>query len=89
VEEEADDYTRHHGSPAQQPRLGRRSRDARCGLVRTKSGRRPEPTASIMDSQRVKSSTNVPTATQRIDAGKRIVGRKAASSPTPSACSSP
>lgn len=29
-----------------------------------------------MDSQSVKTSTNVPTATQGIDAGKRIVGRK-------------
>jgi transposase len=46
------------------------------GLVRTKSGRHAAPTASIMDSQSVKTSTNVPTATQGIDAGKRIVGRK-------------
>jgi transposase len=46
------------------------------GLVRTKTGRRAEPSASIMDSQSVKTSTNVPTATQGIDAGKRIVGRK-------------
>jgi transposase len=29
-----------------------------------------------MDTQSVKTSTNVPTATQGIDAGKRIVGRK-------------
>ncbi|MEV4274513.1 IS5 family transposase [Actinoplanes xinjiangensis] len=46
------------------------------GLVRNKSGRNTVPTASIMDSQSVKTSTNVPTATQGIDAGKRIVGRK-------------
>lgn len=46
------------------------------GLVRTKTGRKAEPSASIMDSQSVKTSTNVPTATQGIDAGKRIVGRK-------------
>jgi transposase len=46
------------------------------GLVRNKSGRSTEPTASIMDSQSVKTSTNVPTTTQGIDAGKRIVGRK-------------
>jgi transposase len=46
------------------------------GLVRTKTGRTAEPSASIMDSQSVKTSTNVPTATQGIDAGKRIVGRK-------------
>ena len=46
------------------------------GLVRNKSGRTTEPTASIMDSQSVKTSTNVPAATQGIDAGKKIVGRK-------------
>jgi len=46
------------------------------GLVRAETGRRVEPSASIMDSQSVKTSTNVPTATQGIDAGKRIVGRK-------------
>ena len=46
------------------------------GLVRNKSGRTGTPTASIMDTQSVKTSTNVPTATQGIDAGKRIVGRK-------------
>jgi transposase len=46
------------------------------GLVRTKTGRKAEPSASIMDSQSVKTSTNVPAASQGIDAGKRIVGRK-------------
>src|SRR3954447_228469 len=46
------------------------------GLVRKKSGREATPTASIMDTQSVKTSTNVPTATQGIDAGKKIVGRK-------------
>ena len=46
------------------------------GLVRTKSGRSTTPTGSIMDTQSVKTSTNVPTGTQGIDAGKRIVGRK-------------
>jgi transposase len=46
------------------------------GLVRNKTGRNAEPTASIMDTQSVKTSTNVPTASQGIDAGKRIVGRK-------------
>jgi len=46
------------------------------GLVRNKSGREATPTASIMDTQSVKTSTNVPTATQGIDAGNRIVGRK-------------
>jgi transposase len=46
------------------------------GLVRTKTGRRIDPSASIMDSQSVKTSTNVPAATQGIDAGKKIIGRK-------------
>jgi transposase len=46
------------------------------GLVRTKTGRKAEPSASIMDTQSVKTSTNVPTASQGIDAGKLIVGRK-------------
>jgi transposase len=46
------------------------------GLVRTRTGRNADPSASIMDSQSVKTSTNVPTASQGIDAGKRIVGRK-------------
>ena len=46
------------------------------GLVRNKSGRSTTPTGSIMDTQSVKTSTNVPTATQGVDAGKRIIGRK-------------
>jgi transposase len=46
------------------------------GLVRNKTGRRIDPSASIMDSQSVKTSTNVPAATQGIDAGKKIIGRK-------------
>jgi transposase len=46
------------------------------GLVRDHHGRAAEPTASIMDTQSVKTSTNVPLETQGIDAGKKIVGRK-------------
>jgi transposase len=46
------------------------------GLVRDHHGRAVEPTASIMDTQSVKTSTNVPAATQGTDAGKKIVGRK-------------
>jgi transposase len=46
------------------------------GLVRDHHGRTAEPSASIMDTQSVKTSTNVPTDTQGIDAGKKIVGRK-------------
>ncbi|MGW3898521.1 IS5 family transposase [Micromonospora profundi] len=46
------------------------------GLVRDHHGRTIQPAASIMDSQTVKTSTNVPLSTQGIDAGKKIVGRK-------------
>jgi hypothetical protein len=46
------------------------------GLVRDHSGRTTTPTASIMDTQSVKTSTNVPLATQGTEAGKKIVGRK-------------
>ncbi|SCL15059.1 transposase, IS4 family [Micromonospora nigra] len=46
------------------------------GLVRDHHGRTIAPTASIMDSQSVKTSTNVPLSTQGTDAGKKIVGRK-------------
>jgi transposase len=45
------------------------------GPVRNKSGRTTTPTASILDTQSVKTSTSVATTTQGIDAGKRIVGR--------------
>jgi transposase len=46
------------------------------GLVRDHHGRQTEPTGSIMDTQTVKTSTSVPLATQGVDAGKKIVGRK-------------
>ncbi|MGP3963520.1 IS5 family transposase [Nonomuraea sp. 3N208] len=46
------------------------------GLARTKEGRKPEPSACVIDSQSAKTSTNVPLDTQGIDAGKKIVGRK-------------
>ncbi|MEV0396370.1 IS5 family transposase, partial [Polymorphospora rubra] len=46
------------------------------GLVRDHHGRTIQPTASIMDSQSVKTSTNVPLSTQGTDAGKKVVGRK-------------
>jgi transposase len=46
------------------------------GLACVKDGRKPEPTASVIDTQSVKTSTNVPLASQGTDAGKRIVGRK-------------
>jgi transposase len=47
-----------------------------AGLARVKEGRKAEPTACVMDTQSVKTSTNVPLTSQGIDAGKKIVGRK-------------
>jgi transposase len=44
--------------------------------VRTTAGRAAEPTAALVDSQSIRTSTNVPEASQGIDAGKRIKGRK-------------
>lgn len=46
------------------------------GLARVKEGRKPEPTASVIDTQSVKTSTNVPLTSQGTDAGKKVVGRK-------------
>jgi transposase len=46
------------------------------GLARAEEGRNPEPTATIIDTQSVKTSTNVPVTSQGTDAGKKIVGRK-------------
>jgi transposase len=45
-----------------------------AGLVRDHHGRQIEPTASIMDTHSVKTSTNVPAVTQGTDAGKKILG---------------
>ncbi|GHG78553.1 hypothetical protein GCM10018779_58370 [Streptomyces griseocarneus] len=39
-------------------------------------GRNAEPSASVLDSQTVKTSANVHLAGQGTDAGKRIIGRK-------------
>ncbi|MFE9483905.1 IS5 family transposase [Streptomyces spororaveus] len=44
--------------------------------VRRQEGREGEPTACVIDSQSIKTSTNVPASEQGIDAGKKIVGRK-------------
>lgn len=46
------------------------------GLARVKEGRKPEPTASLIGTQSVKTSSNVPLTSQGTDAGKTIVGRK-------------
>jgi transposase len=46
------------------------------GLARIEAGRNAGPTAAVIDTQSVKTSTNPPTATQGTDAAKKIVGRK-------------
>lgn len=44
--------------------------------VREAAGRSAEPTAALVDSQSIRTSGNIPEASQGIDAGKRIKGRK-------------
>src|ERR1017187_991566 len=44
--------------------------------VREQAGRAPDPTAAIIDARVVKTSSNVPEASQGYDAGKRTKGRK-------------
>ena len=45
-------------------------------LARQQAGRNAEPTAAVIDTQSIKTSTDVPTSSQGIDANKKIVGRK-------------
>ncbi len=45
-------------------------------VVREQVGRTAEPTACVIDAQSVKTAYTVPSSTQGIDAGKKIVGRK-------------
>lgn len=47
-------------------------------LARTKEGREPQPSAALVDTQRVKTSTNTPLETQGTDAAKKIVRRRRA-----------
>ncbi|MFJ9900941.1 IS5 family transposase [Streptomyces sp. NPDC091280] len=44
--------------------------------VRRQEGREVDPSACVIDSRSIKTSTNVPAAGQGVDAGKKIVGRK-------------
>jgi len=46
------------------------------GRVRRAAGRAVEPSAALVDAQSVRTSSNVPEASQGIDAGKKIKGRK-------------
>jgi transposase len=45
-------------------------------LARQQAGHNAEPTAAIIDTQSIKTSTDVPTKAQGIDANKKIAGRK-------------
>jgi transposase len=45
-------------------------------LVREVEGRDAEPSACVLDAQSIKTSANVPSAGQGIDAGKKVAGRK-------------
>ncbi|MFF2810350.1 IS5 family transposase [Streptomyces sp. NPDC058000] len=46
------------------------------GLARQQAGKGAAPSACVIDAQSVKTSTGVPAASQGVDAGKKIVGRK-------------
>jgi transposase len=46
------------------------------GLVRTQTGCTPTPTASVIDTQSIKTFTNVPRSSQGLDAGKKNVAAK-------------
>jgi transposase len=50
--------------------------EALRGRVRQAAGRPDEPSAAIVDSETVKTSSNVPESSQGTDANKRIKGRK-------------
>ena len=54
------------------------SRSTTCCATRRAESRavRAQPTAGVVDAQSVKTSANVPVASQGIDAGKKIIGRK-------------
>ena len=47
-------------------------------LARTKEGREPQPSAALVDTQRVKTLTNTPLETQGTDAVKKIVRKRRA-----------
>ena len=53
-----------------------RVHDALVALVRVRAGRRPLPSAAIIDSQSVRAADTVPGATRGYDAGKKVNGRK-------------
>lgn len=53
-----------------------RVHEALVGLLRVAAGRRPPPSAAIIDSQSVRAADTVPTCSRGCDAGKRVNGRK-------------
>ncbi|RBM10737.1 IS5 family transposase [Streptomyces sp. PT12] len=53
-----------------------RIHDALRTRVRQADGRRPEPTAGLLDSQSVRAADTVPRSTSGYDAGKKTTGRK-------------
>src|SRR3954454_23862402 len=55
---------------------GARFHDARRDRARLAAGRRPLPTAAVIDSASVRGADTVPTASRGYDAGKRVNGRK-------------
>ena len=64
------------------------NRDLLRARVREQAGRSPEPTAAIIDARVVKTSSNLPEASQGYDAGKRTQA-SSTSPPIRSACCSP
>jgi transposase len=53
-----------------------RLHDALRERVRVRAGRRPAPTAAVVDSQSVRAADTVPRASRGWDAGKKVNGRK-------------
>src|SRR6266542_149827 len=53
-----------------------RIHDALRGQVRVQAGRRPAPSAAVIDSQSVRAADTVPRASRGWDAGKKVNGRK-------------
>jgi transposase len=53
-----------------------RIHDALREQVRVQAGRRPTPSAAVIDSQSVRAADTVPTASRGWDAGKKVNGRK-------------
>jgi transposase len=66
----------HYARTWQETGATRRMHDALREQVRMLAGRRPQPTAAIIDSQSVKAADTVGKASRGYDAGKKTEGRK-------------